>query len=109
MTRDGALWNVTAKEIREALPSAGHNPADLGASGPIQAVTDPLATVLIDIVADLYYQPRFSAKPPASLRSGLIREQRSDCGLPAPSRLGRTAWNGVQLPLLKQGVSLKGG
>lgn len=63
LTRDGGLSTVTATEVRSALPDAGLTANDFGPSGPLQAVTDQHATVLVDIVADLYYQPRFSTSP----------------------------------------------
>jgi hypothetical protein len=63
LTRDGALARVTAAEVRGALPDAGLPEDAFGASGPLQAVTDGFATVLIDIAADLYYQPRFDNAP----------------------------------------------
>lgn len=61
LVRDGALAKVTAAEVRAALPDAGLSRNALGASGPLQAATDGFATVLIDIAADLYYQPRFDS------------------------------------------------
>jgi hypothetical protein len=63
LIRDEALSRVTAAEVRAALPDAGLAKTDFGSSGPLQAVTDSHATVLIDIVADLYYQPRFDLAP----------------------------------------------
>jgi Domain of unknown function (DUF4868) len=63
LLRDGELSRVTAAEVRKALPDAGLRPNDFGSSGPLQAVTDAHATVLIDIAADLYYQPRFADAP----------------------------------------------
>jgi hypothetical protein len=63
LNRDGALANVTAAGVRAALPDAGLSKADFGKAGPLSAVTDTHATILIDIVADLYYQPRFDAAP----------------------------------------------
>jgi hypothetical protein len=63
LIRDEALSRVTAAEVRSALPDAGLAKTDFGKSGPLQAVTDGYATVLIDIAADLYYQPRFGLSP----------------------------------------------
>jgi hypothetical protein len=63
LNRDGALSNVTEAAVRAALPDAGLSKTEFGKSGPLQAVTDIHATVLIDIVADLYYQPRFDSAP----------------------------------------------
>jgi hypothetical protein len=63
LVRDGALGNVTAAKVRDALPDAGLSATDFGTSGPLRAATDGFATVLIDIAADLYYQPRFDASP----------------------------------------------
>lgn len=63
LIRDEALGKVTAAEVRAALPDAGLSKTDFGQSGPLSAVTDTHATILIDIAADLYYQPRFDAAP----------------------------------------------
>jgi hypothetical protein len=63
LVRDGALNNVTAAKVRAALPDAGLSKTDFGASGPLRATTEGFATVLIDIAADLYYQPRFDSSP----------------------------------------------
>jgi hypothetical protein len=63
LIRDEALSRVTAAEVRAALPDAGLTKTDFGKSGPLKAVTDSHATVLIDIAADLYYQPRFDLAP----------------------------------------------
>jgi hypothetical protein len=63
LIRDGDLGRVTADEVRSALPDAGLQATDFGPSGPLQAVSDMHATALIDIAADLYYQPRFSDAP----------------------------------------------
>lgn len=63
LVRDGALGKVTAAKVRAALPDAGLFKTDFGASGPLNATTDGFATVLVDIAADLYYQPRFDASP----------------------------------------------
>jgi hypothetical protein len=63
LIRDGDLSKVTAEDVRSALPDAGLAVNDFGSSGPLQALTDTHATVLIDIAADLYYQPRFSDAP----------------------------------------------
>lgn len=60
LIRDGDLSRVTAAKVRAALPDAGLSKDAFGASGPIRASSDHLATVLVDIAADLYYQPRFS-------------------------------------------------
>jgi hypothetical protein len=63
LIRDGALAKVTAKEVRAALPDAGLSASDFGKSGPLNASTDGHATILVDIAADLYYQPRFDSAP----------------------------------------------
>lgn len=63
LIRDEALGKVTAAEVRYALPDAGLSKPDFGKSGPLHAVTDNHATILIDIAADLYYQPRFDLSP----------------------------------------------
>jgi hypothetical protein len=61
LVRSGVLPNVTAAGVRAALPDAGLQLGDFGASGPLQAVTPDHATKLIEIAADLYYQPRFES------------------------------------------------
>lgn len=63
LNRDGALRRVTATQIRMALPDANLLAGSFGRSGPIRALTDAHAIALIDIVADLYYQPRFDSDP----------------------------------------------
>jgi hypothetical protein len=63
LTRDAELARVTAAKVRAALPDAGLSTSAFGSSGPLQAVTDRDATTLIDIAADLYYQPRFADAP----------------------------------------------
>lgn len=63
LIRDETLGNVTAAAVRAALPSAGLSPTDFGKGGPLSAGTDQHATVLVDVVADLYYQPQFDAAP----------------------------------------------
>jgi hypothetical protein len=63
LIRDGDLANVTAAKVRAALPDAGLKTNAFGSSGALRALTDTDAAVLVDIAADLYYQPRFSAAP----------------------------------------------
>lgn len=63
LVRDEALSKVTAAAVRSALPDAGLSKADFGKTGALQAVTDNHATILVDIAADLYYQPRFDVSP----------------------------------------------
>jgi hypothetical protein len=63
LIRDERLSQVSAAEVRKALPDAGLSKTDFGKSGPLSAVTDNHATILIDIAADLYYQPRFDLSP----------------------------------------------
>jgi hypothetical protein len=59
MVRDGRLARVSAAKVRDALPDAHHDRDDFGKTGPLQAESDDRAKVLIEIAADLYYQPRF--------------------------------------------------
>jgi Domain of unknown function (DUF4868) len=59
LLRAGNLGNVTAAGVRAALAEAGLQSGDFGTSGALQAVTEDHATKLIEIAADLYYQPRF--------------------------------------------------
>jgi hypothetical protein len=63
LVRDTDLSRVTAPKLRAALPDAGLPPSHFGTSGPIKAVSDADAIVLIDLAADLYYQPRFVDSP----------------------------------------------
>lgn len=63
LNRDGQLAAVTAAEVRKALPASGRTATALGTSGPLSAPTDDTAALLVDIAADLYYQPRFDKKP----------------------------------------------
>ncbi len=63
LTRDGTLSNVTLAKIRQALPSAALAATDFGSGKEIEAPTDNRAKVLIDIAADLYYQPLFDNRP----------------------------------------------
>jgi len=63
LIRDETLSKVTAAEVRHALHDARLPQTAFGKSGPLHAITDAHATALIDIVADLYYQPRFDVGP----------------------------------------------
>jgi hypothetical protein len=63
LIRDGDLEKVTAAKVRAALPDARLPPNTFGTSGALRAIGDQHAIALIDIAADLYYQPRFSAAP----------------------------------------------
>lgn len=63
LIRDGGLANVTAAGVRAALPNAGLSKTAFGKSGSLRVRTDDQAKVLIDICADLYYQPRFDSSP----------------------------------------------
>jgi hypothetical protein len=54
------LSAVTAPEVRNALPDAGLPKDAFGKRGALKADTDVQATILIEIAADLYYQPRFA-------------------------------------------------
>lgn len=60
LIREGALANVSAAGIRAGSPEAGLPKDAFGRSGPLRAETDVMAKFLIDIAADLYYQPRFA-------------------------------------------------
>jgi hypothetical protein len=61
--RDTELSRVTAAKVRAALKDAGLPTNAFGSSGPLKAVSDRDATILVDIAADLYYQPRFADAP----------------------------------------------
>lgn len=63
LIRDDMLKNVSAAKVRAALPDARLAKEDMGKSGPLVAPTDERAKALIDIAADLYYQPRFESNP----------------------------------------------
>jgi hypothetical protein len=63
LTRDTELSRVTAAKVRAALKDAGLPTNAFGSSGPLKAVSDRDATILVDIAADLYYQPRFADAP----------------------------------------------
>lgn len=63
LNRDGALSRVSAERVRAALPDALLGKDDFGKSGPLRADTDAHAITLINIAADLYYQPRFEDAP----------------------------------------------
>ena len=60
LVRDAGLSRVTASGVRAALPDAGLPRTAFGSSGPLKIRNDEQAVILIDIVADLYYQPRFA-------------------------------------------------
>lgn len=60
LIKDGNLGAVTAPEVREALPDAGLPKNAFGQRGALKAETDAQAKILIEITADLYYQPRFA-------------------------------------------------
>jgi hypothetical protein len=63
LVADGGLEQVTAPEVRASLPSANLPPEAFGQRGPLRAESDGHAKILIEIAADLYYQPRFSQVP----------------------------------------------
>lgn len=63
LNRDGVLSGISAAEVRAALADANLESDAFGRSGPLTAESDDRAIALIDIAADLYYQPRFSPTP----------------------------------------------
>jgi hypothetical protein len=67
----GNLGAVSAPEVRQALPDAGLPEDAFGRRGPLEAETDVQAKILIEIAADLYYQPRFAGP---SRRVGSFRD-----------------------------------
>lgn len=73
IVRDQGLSGVTASRIRDALPDAGFSRSAFGASGPLRVRSPRHATVLIDIIADLYYQPRFTNAPRRVAAYRLVR------------------------------------
>jgi hypothetical protein len=70
LVKDGNLGAVSASEVRAALPDAGLPKNAFGQRGALKAETDLQAKILIEIAADLYYQPRFAA---SSRRVGSYR------------------------------------
>lgn len=56
----GNLSAVTGPAVRKALPDAGLPEDAFGKKGPLKAATDVQAKILIEIAADLFYQPRFA-------------------------------------------------
>lgn len=58
LTRETDLSRVTAASIRSALSDAGMSKDAFGKGGPISVANDDQAKVLVEIAADLYYQPR---------------------------------------------------
>lgn len=66
----GNLGVVTAPAVRDALPDAGLPKNAFGQRGALKAETDVQAKILIEIAADLYYQPRFAEQ---SRRVGSFR------------------------------------
>jgi hypothetical protein len=59
LIQGGGLAKVTAPAVRLALPDAGLESDAFGMAGPLKAESDERARTLIDIAADLFYQPRF--------------------------------------------------
>jgi hypothetical protein len=57
---ENILGSVTAKELREGLVDARLPTGAFATEGAISAESDLLAKALVDITADLYYQPRFA-------------------------------------------------
>jgi hypothetical protein len=60
LVREGALRGVSAAGIRAGSPDAGLPKDAFGSSGRLRAETEVMAKFLIEIAADLYYQPRFA-------------------------------------------------
>lgn len=54
------LDSMKAPKVRAALPDAGLSEDAFGKSGPLKAESDAMAKILVEIAADLYYQPRFA-------------------------------------------------
>lgn len=61
LIQDGNLGAVSAPEVRNALPDAGLPKDAFGKRGALKAETDAMAKILIEVAADLYYQPRFAS------------------------------------------------
>jgi hypothetical protein len=54
------LGSMKAPMVRMALPDAGLSEDAFGKRGALKAESDLMAKILIEIAADLYYQPRFA-------------------------------------------------
>jgi ribosomal protein S20 len=64
------LGSMKASKVRSALPDAGLSADSFGKSGALKAESDAMAKILVEIAADLYYQPRFAG---SSRRVGSYR------------------------------------
>jgi hypothetical protein len=54
------LGSMKAPRVRSALPDAGLSEDAFGKTGALKAESDAMAKILVEIAADLYYQPRFA-------------------------------------------------
>jgi hypothetical protein len=55
------LGSMKASRVRSALPDAGLSEDSFGKRGALKAESDAMAKILIEVAADLYYQPRFAS------------------------------------------------
>lgn len=74
LLRAGTLSRVNAPGVRAALPDAGLDASAFGDRGDLRAESEAAAQILVDVIADLYYQPRFDAP---SRRVAAFRRVRS--------------------------------
>jgi hypothetical protein len=65
------LATIKGPQVRAALPDAGLKEDAFGKRGALRAETDAMAKILIEVAADLYYQPRFAGP---SRRVGSYRQ-----------------------------------
>lgn len=61
LTRDGTLKKTSVKKLRAGLRDANLPTGAFGSKDQIELTTEEDARALIDIAADLYYQPRFDS------------------------------------------------
>lgn len=95
LNREADLSRVTAASIREGLPSAGLPSDAFGKTpSPIRVSTDDHARKLIEIAADLYYQPRHEDQPRKVSSYRKLARSRSTAlrsvGVPKPDRMAQS-------------------
>lgn len=61
LTGEANLGSMKAPSVRSALPDAGLSEDAFGKRGALRAESDAMAKILIEVAADLYYQPRFAS------------------------------------------------
>ncbi|MTD44866.1 hypothetical protein GKE82_11330 [Conexibacter sp. W3-3-2] len=63
LVREGTLGHVTTEALRAGVGVTGLGGDAFGTTGPIDVATPEAATVLVELAADLYYQPVFDPSP----------------------------------------------